>query len=569
MKRALTSLVAISLLLLSNPAQSAAPSAKVGAACSKVGATAKAGSVSLTCVKSGKKLLWTKVSVQPPKPNTTPSSAPTQPAPAPSPTSNPLPTTVYYTAKDQSTVVLLNSVESCSNPKNASFEIQALVGSDWLPVKLIDSGWNVSTQYCSNPDLGARTSLSWAKVYIDEGTKYRWIYSGEINMQFRDAQGRGTSQTYTVPRQPKPFKAKIPIILPAAQNGTITFANILDHISEIQQVAFSKTEEVISKSSITTPVSNVIHVGPNTQFDITGGLTKIQEVLLRSQKLWGGFTQVSKFNVLMYNAQDEPWAEQDFRKTAELERYFSTDIEAEIRRIAGNCQETVSPGVFKGTPSNCRGADSAALTSSDDAILTIGQGSPDAANDPFAKSGAVFGHEYAHSVQAAQWIGKWSSYCTPETQNEKCFRSWNSNWGFSPCWLFEGLPNSAGVMGIYSSFEDYKSYRNVLPYSRGVTTVTDYTQPSLLNYLVNQSHSSCYNDGSLYTLGYSVGAIAVEALISIAGPQSVMALYALGAEGQEFEDAFKNVYGISWSEGSVILSKVLAAEYATYGPPPK
>jgi hypothetical protein len=48
-----------------------------------------------------------------------------------------------------------------------------------------------------------------------------------------------------------------------------------------------------------------------------------------------------------------------------------------------------------------------------------------------------------------------------------------------------------------------------------------------------------------------------------------MALYALGAEGQDFSTAFKNVYGISWSDASTILSKVLAAEYATFGAPPK
>jgi hypothetical protein len=48
-----------------------------------------------------------------------------------------------------------------------------------------------------------------------------------------------------------------------------------------------------------------------------------------------------------------------------------------------------------------------------------------------------------------------------------------------------------------------------------------------------------------------------------------MALEALGASGQDFPTAFKNVYGISWADAAVILSKVLAAEYATYGPPPQ
>jgi len=70
-------------------------------------------------------------------------------------------------------------------------------------------------------------------------------------------------------------------------------------------------------------------------------------------------------------------------------------------------------------------------------------------------------------------------------------------------------------------------------------------------------------------LGYTVGAAATEALIAIAGPQATMALYALGAQGQDFPTAFQNVFGISWSDASTILSKVLAAEYATFGAPPK
>jgi hypothetical protein len=70
-------------------------------------------------------------------------------------------------------------------------------------------------------------------------------------------------------------------------------------------------------------------------------------------------------------------------------------------------------------------------------------------------------------------------------------------------------------------------------------------------------------------LGYTVGALTVEALVAIGGPQAVMALYSLGAVDQDFETAFQNVYGISWADASTILSKVLGAEYQTFGPAPK
>jgi hypothetical protein len=63
-------------------------------------------------------------------------------------------------------------------------------------------------------------------------------------------------------------------------------------------------------------------------------------------------------------------------------------------------------------------------------------------------------------------------------------------------------------------------------------------------------------------LAYSIGYSAVETLIAIGGPRATLALYALGANGEKWETAFKNVYGISWDQGATVLSQVLAAEYA-------
>ena len=368
---------------------------------------------------------------------------------------------------------------------------------------------------------------------------------------------------------PAPFKAKIPITLPITQSGIITFENVLNHVSEIPQVAWQRVQDVIASNPEPAPITNTIHVGPNTKLDVAGGIPRIQELLQRNEKLWSGFTQVKNFFLLAYNAKDEKWAEEDWKSIGKAGNYFQGVITSEVERIAGNCQQTVSPGVFSGDATDCRGADSTAISNTDDAVLTIGQGGNGASNDTFATEGGIYGHEYVHSVQAAQWIGNPISYCTEQSQTNECFRSWSSNWGFSPCWLFEGLPNSSGPIVAYGNLQKYLDFRKNLPYSQGPTTVTDYSQSSLRDYLFNQSSSTCYSNGPLYRLGYTVGALAVETLIAIGGPQSAMALFSLGAEGQDFTSAFKNVYGISWDEASTILSKVLAAEYATFGPPPK
>ena len=407
-----------------------------------------------------------------------------------------------------------------------------------------------------SPKAGSKCS-SFGQSIIASGKKFTCLMVGSKQVWNKGVKVSGKTATSAV------FKAPIPITLPIAQTGEITFGNVLDHVSEIPKTAWQRVQDVIAQNSAPAPIANVVHVGPNTQLDIVGGLPRIQDVLVRNQKLWSGFTQVSRFNLLMYNAQDEPWAEEDWKKTGKEMKYFPGTILAEVKRIAGNCQQSSAPGVFSGPPDNCGGADSTALENSNDAILTFSQGRTGAANDVFYTSGAILGHEYTHAVQAAQWIGKPSSYCTEQTNTQTCNRSWNSNWGFSPCWIFEGLPNSVGPMATSENYATYlELHNNHLRHDNGPNNVTDYSQKSLHDYLFNQKSSTCYADGNLYQLGYNVGASTVEILVAIAGPQSVMALYALGAEGQDFTTAFKNVYGISWSDASTILSKVLAAEYA-------
>ena len=365
------------------------------------------------------------------------------------------------------------------------------------------------------------------------------------------------------------FKAPIPITLPVAQNGVITFDNIQDHISEISTIAWQKVQTV-STSNKSVNIPNSIFVGPTTKMDIVGGTSRIQEIIAKSAQLWSGFSQMDFYAVYVYNGADEVVTEAKFTSDFKAKKYDlkrEENLAGPLRALAGNCQKGVSPGKFTGPLGDCTGADSGSYFNSNDSFLHLGQKGTN--DDLFATSGGVVGHEYTHAVQAGQWIN--SPLCSFAGSSEKiCARSEMSNQGFSPCWIFEGIPNSVGVMVASESSADYTKFKNTnLPYGQGPTTVTDYSQPSLRNYLFNQSNKTCYQDGPLYRMGYTIGALATEALVSIAGPQATMALYALGAEGQDFSTAFKNVYGISWSDASTILSKVLAAEYATFGAPPK
>jgi len=400
---------------------------------------------------------------------------------------------------------------------------------------------------------GACTQLN--STTTSGGYQFSCIKSGK-KLIWKKGSKASTSSTDT-----KTFKAAIPISLPAQQSGAITFSNAPEKFADIPQVAWQNVQDVIAKNSdVSIPIT--FYSGPNTSLDIVGGEARIREVVLREAKLWSGFAKTTLYAIYAYNAQDEKITEEKFLSDYNLKGYNTSNPEfsaGPIRALAGNCQNTISPGKFSGEISKCRGANSGSYTGSSDSFLQLGQSGD---SGIFFTDGGLIGHEFLHAVQSAQWIG---------TQNcgSDCSRSSKANGGFSPCWLFEGGPNSVGPMVSSRTIGDYLTFRRNLPYGQGPTNVTDYTQTSLRNYLFDQSAPTCYQNGSVYRLGYTVGALTTEALVAIAGPQAMMSLFALGAEGQDFQTAFKNVYGISWSDASTILSKVLAAEYATFGAPPQ
>lgn len=368
------------------------------------------------------------------------------------------------------------------------------------------------------------------------------------------------------------FQAQIPIALPVPQSTgphAITFANIVSHVSELPQVAWGKVQAVIAANK-PVRIPSSVYVGPNTTLDVEGGLSRIQQVLSKDERLWSGFQQTAFYAMYFYNTTDVAVTSKQFAQDFNAKGYDSArdeNLAGPLRALAGNCQQNAAPGQFQEPLSKCTGSDSGSYFNSNDSYLQVGQTGD--SRDFFITDGGNIGQEYIHAEQQAQWID--DPLCgNPNGGGKLCSRDGMSNVGFSPCWLFQGQSKSIGAMVSSRKLADYVKYRNThLPYGQGPTNVTDYSQQSIQDYLFNQSHTTCYQNGELFKLGNTVGALAAEALVAIAGPQATMAVFSLGAEGQDFPTAFKNVYGMSWSDASTILSKVVAAEYATFGPPPR
>ena len=60
---------------------------------------------------------------------------------------------------------------------------------------------------------------------------------------------------------------------------------------------------------------------------------------------------------------------------------------------------------------------------------------------------------------------------------------------------------------------------------------------------------------------FSLGYIVMDALIAVGGVDKTFDVQVGRADGQTFEDSFKKVYGISWEEASIALSKTASKVY--------
>jgi hypothetical protein len=353
------------------------------------------------------------------------------------------------------------------------------------------------------------------------------------------------------PKQPSvPFLAKIPITLPVAQTGSITFANAVSKFASIPEVAWQRVQDVIAGNSEVN-IETTLYIGPTT------GTTKelVLPLLQKNFRLFQGFSQPTSYFGLIYDGKDEPWAEKQLEtilKVANLSELYSRYLN--VMRGACDLSNASNP--------DCSGGNALILFPTTGAASLYGVQEPywNAANQNAGPMSQV-NHEYTHTVQFAQWFGAPISPGRQSSTDEAHTKM--------PCWFQEGQANAIGISVWATDLKTYTGGARKANIARGVNpnlpkpTLNTYTAASFAKFLYEQDPLTCYNPSSGdYQLGYSVGYAATEALIAIGGPQATMALLTRMAAGDNWSSAFEKVYGISWKEGSTALGAILEAEYA-------
>ena len=352
------------------------------------------------------------------------------------------------------------------------------------------------------------------------------------------------------------FKASIPITLPISQSTdpkSITFSNILSRVADIPTASYNSNEAVIAVNALPI-VPYDIFISP----DIAGSITKshVSELIDRSLKLFAGFQEPKYFAVYIYDYKGVSWAENKYEENAQTRKYSS--IKGYMDRFAHDVDTTCNA-------QNCGGTSAGMIRGSNEGYMAIASGG---GSDP---EGFLFSpnvpHSFIHLVQKSQWDG---------TQIDDVNAYQNK---VVPFWFFEGAAG-APAMIFTKSLQSYLDSRSWVFYRLGGTGLKNLTAQAMTNYLLSGSSTTTIDvngnpiagnggPGSLMgNLGNPLGGLATEALDAIAGPQSLMALTALVANGSSMEDAFLKVYGVSWTQGTQVLGQVLAAEFKQNPPKP-
>jgi len=313
----------------------------------------------------------------------------------------------------------------------------------------------------------------------------------------------------------EPIAAKIPAM-------PTSFADLEE---KYQGIPYAVWEKIQSNLAIhkSTDLKINFQFGPNTPQRYPNQWT-IDAVTLGS-RVMGAQKQPAEAKFVQFNKADLPWAR------TEAEKYVSPFK-------LGNSFPDQASGKCEGV--DCDGA--VTNIANDIALVLVGVATPVTRFNIQKFNGQNDLHEYTHAVQGMVFKGKTQS--PPPV--------------LMPCWYSEGQPQAVSIPTVAKSAEDYvKIRKSWITDNRWV--LKDYEPETIQEFLRNNMKLPC--DGSSYAMVFSLGYIVMDALVAVGGIDKTFDVLTARADGLSFEESFKKVYGVTWDEASVALSRAASKVY--------
>ena len=357
-------------------------------------------------------------------------------------------------------------------------------------------------------------SMSNGKIYtcIKSGKKLVWDKGSPITTAQLPASPGETPK-------PKPSGSAQPEGAQVAKSAKAptSFDDLIANYQGISYAAWSKSREKILASNKSN-VSLKVVLGPNTQLTYKEP-EKPMELVTR---LYPGFEANSEIYYLAFNFDDREWAKN------QMESIIPNSGSQWIYDIACKTKETCFGG---GAFSNGQGRYLI--------VETMGL------IDSNTTTGTLEAHEFTHIVQQMNFKDR-------RPAAAYLYDPWPPNW------YWEGQAHFAQHASVY--FESFESYMKL----RRETADQLYRNPiftstHIQNFFVFNAPADWQQKYDRWQQ-YDLGAMFVEILTALKGPESTMEMWRLTGTGIKFTEAFEKVYGTSFDKALPIMAKAIALE---------
>ena len=324
----------------------------------------------------------------------------------------------------------------------------------------------------------------------------------------------------SVQKSPAPTFTSTPTLAPTTTptpQAPTSFDDLIENYKGISFAAWSKVRaKILNSSKAATNLK--MFVGPNSKLTYKDPQIPIDLIT----RLYSGFAKDAELNYLAFNFEDRDWA------TVQMETIIPNAGSRWIKEVACATINTCWGG---GAFSNGNGT----------YLMVVALGYSDTNHT----SGTLEAHEYVHIVQQMN-INK----ARPPV--EFVLDPW------PPDWFWEGQAEFSQHAAVYmDSFSTYMRQRNAT--SDQLFKDSTFTTEKIKNFFVFNAPEDWRKNYEKWRV-YDLGAMLLEILTAIKGPDATMEIWKIASTGVNFEVAFERVYGIQFSKVLPIIAKAIALQ---------
>jgi hypothetical protein len=367
------------------------------------------------------------------------------------------------------------------------------------------------------------------QVRVVKGVKFTCVKSGKKLVWRKSAVTAEivSAAEVTPSPSPSPIVSATPSPSPSIIEVTVPqgFADLFENRKGIAYGAWKKTAEIIAVSP-DRGIKLDIELGPNTKphFEDYEGIVNLLGRAFPNRSL------PPRTLVIQFNYTDMDWASAKFLEKVPSEEVRMIQGNEKNDFIKGNCQ----------APNSCNGARQQTLSTGLSVIAhgVVTLNPLDTYTINYFKTGWLEVHEYFHGIQRVPMLNK----------------DLGPN-GWPHAWFSEG--SADWVQNAVVNYRNFTAYERIsLTNCNGTCALM--SEAALIKFF---SEANGWNvpDGLGSGINYSLGSTAIEILVALKGPDSILALYEAMSTRLSFAQAFEKVYGIAWKDAIPILAKTIYA----------